>query len=155
MFALLIACLHIYPKNYMKSDEMYPTKSTASSYWKAFTDNLQMWIKRSNKLITSTWSISCIFVCFRLQPSIKYILKHRANELKPDQVCGILMQHSECSANKNWLDFTIKSDREPVLKVSDVQSLRLCADNHYDCLNRHQRSIALTKDPWIPVHSSQ
>lgn len=89
-----------------------------------------------------------VFLCvFALQPSIKYILKHRANELIPDQVCGILMQHSECSTNKNWIDFTIKSDREPVLKVSDDQPLYLCAHNHYDRLNRHQRSIALTKNP--------
>lgn len=91
--------------------------------------------------------ISCISVYFGLQPSIKYILKHRAHELTPDQVCGILVQHSECSANKNWIDFTIESDREPVLKVSDDQSLCLCVNNHYDHLNRHRRSIHLMKNP--------
>lgn len=39
-------------------------------------------------------------------------------ELSPDQICGILFQYNECSTNKNLIDFTIVSERKPVLTVS-------------------------------------
>lgn len=51
-----------------------------------------------------------------MQPSIKFILEKRANELSPDRICGIVRH--ECSNNPNIIDFKIKVDREPLLKVN-------------------------------------
>lgn len=52
------------------------------------------------------------------QPSIKYILKHRANELTSERICGILLQQNGCTTSENLIDFTIRPAHEPVLKVS-------------------------------------
>lgn len=62
-------------------------------------------------------------IIVRLQPSIKYILKHRANELTPDRICGIVRH--ECTNHPNPIDFTIKLDREPLLKVNTIDAVTI------------------------------
>lgn len=54
------------------------------------------------------------------QPSIKYILKHRFNELSSERICGILFQQNECTTAKNLIDFTIEPAHETILKVSYI-----------------------------------
>lgn len=52
------------------------------------------------------------------QPSIKYVLANRANELSSDRICGIIQRG--CSNNPNVIDFKIDIDREPALKVNGI-----------------------------------
>lgn len=53
------------------------------------------------------------------QPSLKYILKNRNNELSSKQICGIVQ--SQCSDNPYVMDFTIQIDQGPPQKVSRIE----------------------------------
>lgn len=55
------------------------------------------------------------------QPSIKFILKNRVNELSSDRICGIIQRG--CSINPKIIDFKIDIDGEPLLKVSETDCL--------------------------------
>lgn len=57
-----------------------------------------------------------------IQPQFKYILKHRANQMTPSQMC--CTKHNICNEKTDPIDFTIENDREPVFKVN--QTVRSC-----------------------------
>lgn len=82
------------------------------------------------------------------QPSIKYILKHRANELSSERICGILFQQNECTMAKNLIDFTIQPAHGTVLKVRIIVLLiHMTIINKRFHLNRLQRSIIFMNMP--------
>lgn len=42
------------------------------------------------------------------QPTIKYILMNRNDQLTSDRICGILFQYNECSEKKDHISFVIE-----------------------------------------------
>lgn len=88
-----------------------------------YIHNIKMQMQMKLRTDNHNWILSAFQMKFHThtldhhQPTIEYILKHRANELSSDRICGILFQYNECSANKNLIDFHIETYREPVLQV--------------------------------------
>ncbi|XP_031616396.1 sphingomyelin phosphodiesterase-like [Contarinia nasturtii] len=88
-------------------------------YQNHFEQNLDEYLFDLCTILAEEPDYVCIGMINIYGPTIKYILKHRTNELSSERICGILFQYDGCSANKYVIDFTIEPAHgmEPVVKV--------------------------------------